>query len=66
MPLTDRERSRLRNVLDTVLRADDTVLDLSDTRAVGGPTPEDADLDALHEALTQATERLQALLGGRD
>jgi hypothetical protein len=52
----------LRNVLDTVLRADDTVMAVSDDRALNGRTAEDADLDALHEALVQAQERLQSLL----
>ena len=64
MALSERDRSRLRNVLDTVLRADDVVMDIADERAVGGPTNEDEHLDALHEALTQAVERLQKLLGG--
>jgi hypothetical protein len=65
MALTERERGRLRHVLDTVLRADDVVMDIADERAVAGPTSEDADLDALHEALAQAAERLERLLGGR-
>lgn len=64
MALTERERSRLRHVMDTVMRADDVVMDIADERAVRGPTAEDSDLDALHDALTQALERLQRLLGG--
>jgi hypothetical protein len=64
MALTDRERSRLRHVLDTVMRADDTVMDITDQRAVGGRSREDEDLDALHEALSQALTRLERLLGG--
>jgi hypothetical protein len=50
--------------MDTVMRADDVVMDIADERAVRGPTAEDSDLDALHDALTQALERLQRLLGG--
>lgn len=65
MPLDERDRARLRNVLETVMRADDTVLAISDARALSGPTSQDADLDALHEALTEALARLEALLGGR-
>jgi hypothetical protein len=64
MPLSERDRGRLRHVLDTVMRADDTVMDIADERATGGPTPEDEHLDALHEALSQAIERLEKLLGG--
>lgn len=64
MALGERERSRLRHVLDTVMRADDTVMDITDERAAGGRSPEDQDLDALHEALNQAIERLEKLLGG--
>lgn len=63
MALTEREQSRLRHVLDTVMRADDTVLDVADQRAVSGRSPEDEDLDALHEALASALERLEKLLG---
>ena len=62
MALSERERGRLRHVLDTVMRADDTVMDITDQRAVGGRTPEDDDLDALHEALAGALERLERLL----
>lgn len=65
MALSERDRGRLRNVMDTVMRADDVVMDITDQRAVGGPTAEDGDLDALHDALTQAMERLEKLLGGR-
>jgi hypothetical protein len=62
MALTDRERSRLRHVLDTVMRADDTVMDITDQRAVTGRSREDEDLDALHEALAEALARLERLL----
>jgi len=64
MALTERERNRLRNVLDTVMRADDTLMDITDQRAVSGPTPEDEEMDTLHETLAQAIERLEKLLGG--
>jgi hypothetical protein len=64
MALSERERGRLRHVMDTVMRADDIVMDISDERAVRGPTAEDGDLDALHDALAQALERLEKLLGG--
>lgn len=64
LALSERDRGRLRNVMDTVMRADDVVMDIADERAIRGPTAEDEDLDALHEALTQALERLQRLLGG--
>jgi hypothetical protein len=60
--LSDRERSRLRHVLDTVMRADDIVMDITDQRAVGGRSPQDEDLDALHEALSEALTRLERLL----
>ncbi len=63
MALTDRERGRLTHVLETVLRADDTVMDIADDRATRGSTPEDKDLDALHEALSEAVSRIQRLLG---
>jgi hypothetical protein len=62
MALSDRERSRLRHVLDTVMRADDIVMDIADQRAVGGRSPQDEDLDALHEALSEALTRLERLL----
>lgn len=65
MALNERERGRLRSVLDTILRADDVVMSIADERAVGGITADDADLDALHETLTAALERLEKLLGGR-
>ena len=65
MALSERDRSRLRNVLDTVMRADDVVMDIADERAQSGETADDADLDALHDALTEALARLQRLLGGR-
>ena len=64
MALSERDRSRLRNVMDTVMRADDVVMDITDERAVNGPTAEDENLDALHEALTEALGRLEKLLGG--
>jgi hypothetical protein len=64
MALSERDRSRLRHVLDTVMRADDTVMDIADERAAGGPSSDDEHLDALHEALSQAIERLEKLLGG--
>jgi hypothetical protein len=64
LALSERDRNRLRNVMDTVMRADDVVMDIADERAVHGLTAEDEALDALHEALTQALERLQRLLGG--
>ena len=63
MALSERDRSRLRHVLDTVMRADDVVMDIADERAAGGPTADDAHLDALHDALSQAIERLEKLLG---
>ena len=63
MALSDRERGRLRNVMDTVMRADDVVMDIAGERSVNGPTAEDEHLDALHEALAQALERLEKLLG---
>jgi hypothetical protein len=65
MALSDRDRSRLRNVMDTLMRADDAVMDITDERAIGGPTPEDAQLDALHESLSQAVDLLERLLGGK-
>jgi hypothetical protein len=64
MALSERERSRLRHVLDTVLRADDTVMDIADERARAGASPEDEHLDALHEALSAAVARLEKLVGG--
>ena len=64
MALSERDRSRLRHVLDTVMRADDTVMDIAEERATGGPSADDENLDALHEALSQAIERLEKLLGG--
>jgi hypothetical protein len=64
MSLTDRERARLKNVLDTVMRADDAVMAVADERSLRGRSAEDEDLDALHEALSQALERLERLLGG--
>jgi hypothetical protein len=60
--LSERERGRLRNVLDTIMRADDVVMDITDERAQHGPTADDEHLDALHEALSQALERLEKLL----
>ena len=63
MALNERDRSRLRNVVDTVMRADDVVMDIADQRALNGPSAEDEHLDALHEALTDALERLEKLLG---
>ncbi len=63
MALSERDRSRLRHVLDTVMRADDVVMDIADERALGGPSADDENLDALHEALSQAIERLEKLLG---
>ncbi len=63
MALSERERGRLRNVMDTVMRADDVVMDIAGARAVNGPTPEDDNLDALHDALAEALDRLEKLLG---
>jgi hypothetical protein len=63
MALSERDRSRLRHVLDTVMRADDVVMDIADERATGGPSPEDDNLDGLHDALSHAIERLEKLLG---
>jgi len=64
MALSARDISRLRHVLDTVMRADDTVLDVTGERAQEGATAEDEHLDALHESLAQAIERLEKLLAG--
>lgn len=64
MALSERERGRLRHVLDTIMRADDTVMDINDQRAVAGPSSEDQHLDALHESLGEAIARLEKLLGG--
>lgn len=63
MALTDRDRARLRTVLDTVLRADDVVMEIAETHALSGRTAHDDDLDGLHDALSDASERLERLLG---
>ena len=62
MALTERDRGRLRNVVDTLMRADDVVMDITDEHALKGPSAGDDDLDALHDLLTQALERLEKLL----
>jgi hypothetical protein len=64
MALTERQRSRLRSVMDALLHADDVVMAIADERAIAGLTSEDEQLDSLHETLAGAIERLARLLGG--
>lgn len=64
MPLTERQRNQLRHILETVMRADDVAMTIADERSTSGHEREDEDLEALHDALTEAIGRLEQLLAG--
>lgn len=64
MALTDRQRSRMRSVLEAVLRAEDTVAEVADERARSGASDTDAALDRTTALLKDLIAVLEPLTGG--
>jgi hypothetical protein len=64
MALTDRQRSRLRGALESVLRAEDIVASVADELAHTGHTEADATLDAASALLKDLIAVLEPLTGG--
>lgn len=64
MALSERQRGRLRGVLEMLVRADDTVAAIADELAHAGDTQADALLDAASALLKDLTAVIERLVSG--
>ena len=64
MALSERHRHRLRGVLETLLRADDTLASVADELAHAGATEADASLDAASALLKELIAVIEPLASG--
>ena len=62
--LTDRQRGRMRSVLETLLRAEETVAAVADERARVGETGDDAALDRTAALLRDLIAVVEPLVSG--
>jgi hypothetical protein len=65
MALNERQRSRLRGVLETLMRADDTIAAVADELAHAGDTQADAPLDAAGALLKELIGVIEPLAAGQ-